>query len=122
MRDVASFFKALGDEARVQMLWLLLHYDELCVCDFMAALDIGQSKASRHLRTLYHAGLVSDRRAGTWTYYSLRPQTEGLAHAHLEALRSSLQERDDAEALLEATARYLEEKTAATCTSQEEQA
>ena len=122
MRDVASLFKALGDEARVQMVWLLLHHDELCVCDFMAALDVGQSKASRHLRTLYHAGLVSDRRAGTWTYYSLHPQAEGLARSQLEALRSSLHGRADAEALLRATARYLEEKTAAGCGSQEEQA
>jgi len=122
MRDVADFFKALGDEARVQMLWLLLHHDELCVCDFMAALDIGQSKASRHLRTLYHAGLVSDRRAGTWTYYSLRHPPDGLARAHLEALRSSLRGRDDAEALLRATAKYLEEKTAAGCESSEERA
>jgi DNA-binding transcriptional ArsR family regulator len=28
----------------------------------MAILDITQPKASRHLRTLYHGGLVADRR------------------------------------------------------------
>ena len=34
------------------MLWLLFNHWELCVCDLMAALDITQSKASRHLELL----------------------------------------------------------------------
>ncbi len=66
MKEAASFFKVLADEARVKMLWLLLNHKELCVCDFMEVLEITQSKASRHLRKLYSAGLVSDRRAGLW--------------------------------------------------------
>ncbi len=64
MKRAASFFKVLADEARLKMLWLLLNHRELCVYDFMAVLDITQSKASRHLRTLYNASLISDRRAG----------------------------------------------------------
>jgi DNA-binding transcriptional ArsR family regulator len=44
------------------MLWLLFNHEELCVCDIMEALGITQSKASRHLSTLRHAGLVTDRR------------------------------------------------------------
>ena len=55
MRDAAQFFKVLADEARLKMLWLLLNHRELCVCDFMAALEITQSKASRHLGTMRHA-------------------------------------------------------------------
>ena len=58
MRDAARFFKFLADEARLKIIWLLFHQDELCVCDIMAVLDVTQSKASRHLRTLHNAGLV----------------------------------------------------------------
>jgi ArsR family transcriptional regulator, arsenate/arsenite/antimonite-responsive transcriptional repressor len=45
--------------------------EELCVCDIMGALGITQSKASRHLRYLFNAGLVTDRREGLWMYYRI---------------------------------------------------
>ena len=66
MKKQARFFKALADETRLQILWLLVGAEELCVCDIMRALGITQSKASRHLRYLFNVGLVSDRRWGQW--------------------------------------------------------
>ena len=92
MRETATLFKALGDETRMHMIWLLLNHRELCVCDFMEVLDITQSKASRHLRNLFHAGLVDDRRGGLWVYYSLRSFKAGLARSVLRALRANLKE------------------------------
>ena len=100
MKETARFFKVLADEARLQMLWLLFNHQELCVCDIMAALDITQSKASRHLAALRNAGLATDRREGLWSYYSLRPVEDELAKAHLELLRASLAKRQDAKQLL----------------------
>jgi len=97
MKDIAQFFKVLADEARLQMLWLLLNHDELCVCDFMAALEITQSKASRHLSTLRHAGLVTDRKEGLWSFYALCPIEDPLAKKHLELLKATLAERTDAQ-------------------------
>ena len=49
MRHTAGLYKALGDETRLHMLWLLMNHRELCVCDLMEVLQITQSKASRHL-------------------------------------------------------------------------
>ncbi|MGA7741115.1 MAG: ArsC/Spx/MgsR family protein [Polyangia bacterium] len=40
MTSAARFFKVLADEARLKIVWLLFHHDELCVCDIMAALGI----------------------------------------------------------------------------------
>jgi ArsR family transcriptional regulator, arsenate/arsenite/antimonite-responsive transcriptional repressor len=71
MNDLVDTFKALSDETRLQMVALLLERDDLCVCDFVGALGLSQSKASRHLRYLYHAGLVEDRREGTWMHYRI---------------------------------------------------
>jgi len=71
MKKLSRFFKALADETRLQILWLLMAEDELCVCDIMRALGITQSKASRHLRYLFNVGLVSDRREGVWMNYRL---------------------------------------------------
>lgn len=68
---MARTFKALSDETRLRIMTLLLEREELCVCDFVEALGLTQSKASRHLRYLYHAGLVDDRREGLWMHYRI---------------------------------------------------
>ncbi|MEW6367475.1 MAG: metalloregulator ArsR/SmtB family transcription factor [Acidobacteriota bacterium] len=110
MKEAARFFKVLADEARLQMLWLLFNQKDLCVCDIMAALGITQSKASRHLSTLRHAGLVIDRKDGLWSHYALRPAADDLAKAHLRLLRAGLAHRAGAEALLSRLHEWLETK------------
>jgi len=107
MRETAAFFKALGDETRLKMLWLLFHHQELCVCDFMAVLGVTQSKASRHLRNLFHAGLVTDRREGIWSYYTLEPSRDDLIRTHMEALELSLATRQELSGLLEQLSEWL---------------
>ncbi len=71
MKKLAIIFKALSDETRVHMLALLLMNKELCVCDFMNLLEISQSKASRHLRYMLHAGLLDDKREAVWVHYRI---------------------------------------------------
>jgi ArsR family transcriptional regulator, arsenate/arsenite/antimonite-responsive transcriptional repressor len=79
--------KALSDEKRVRIL-AQLTAGERCVCDLTDALDAGQSLLSFHLKTLKDAGLVTDRRAGRWVYYSLN----GDALADLEDFLRSFRE------------------------------
>ncbi|MFH0900775.1 MAG: metalloregulator ArsR/SmtB family transcription factor [Pseudomonadota bacterium] len=110
MRDAAHFFKVLADEARLKMLWLLFNHRELCVCDFMAALEITQSKASRHLSTLRHADLVTDRKEGLWSYYALRPAEDAFVREHLDLLEAGLARRPDAALLLAKLRAWLEGK------------
>ena len=73
MDTLSDTFKALSDETRLQIMTLLLERDELCVCDFVGSLGLTQSKVSRHLRYLYNAGLVQDRREGLWMHYRISP-------------------------------------------------
>jgi ArsR family transcriptional regulator len=113
MRDTAEFLRALADETRLMMLWLLSNRAELCVCDLMAVLEITQSKASRHLATLRHAGLVTDRKDGLWSHYSLRPLECESKREHMEALRRGLARRPDAELLLRKLEACLAQKDAA---------
>jgi ArsR family transcriptional regulator, arsenate/arsenite/antimonite-responsive transcriptional repressor len=110
VRDAAQFFKVLADEARLKMFWLLFNHRELCVCDIVAALGITQSKASRHLSTLRHADLVTDRKEGLWSYYALCPVEYAFARAHLELLKASLAQRSDAAPLLAKLHEWLEAK------------
>ena len=111
MKEAARFFKALSDESRLKMVWLLLNHRELCVCDVMAVLEITQSKASRHLAALRHIGIATDRRDGLWAYYSLRPVEDELAKEHLKLLRKTLANRPDAKVLLERLESWLKEKS-----------
>jgi ArsR family transcriptional regulator len=111
MKEAARFFKALSDESRLKMLWLLLNHRELCVCDVMAVLEITQSKASRHLAALRHIGIATDRREGLWAYYSLRPAEDELARDHLRLLRRTLANRPDAKPLLEKLDTWLKAKS-----------
>lgn len=93
---MADFYKALSDEARLGILLMLHLHGELCVCEIMGALGITQSKASRHLATLRHAGLVSDRREGQWSHYRIR---QNLADFERAALMDAM----DAVAALDAS-------------------
>jgi DNA-binding transcriptional ArsR family regulator len=69
-RNIASFFKAISDPARVKMICALAN-GELCVCELMEAMGMQQSVVSHHLKILKYAGIVSDRRSGKWINYSL---------------------------------------------------
>jgi ArsR family transcriptional regulator, arsenate/arsenite/antimonite-responsive transcriptional repressor len=111
MKEASRFFKALSDESRLKMLWLLLNHRELCVCDVMAVLEITQSKASRHLAALRHIGIATDRREGLWAHYSLRPVEDELARGHLKLLRKTLANRPDAKPLLEKLDAWLKTKS-----------
>lgn len=118
MKHAARFFRVLADEARLDMLWLLFNHRELCVCDLVAALEITQSKASRHLGTLRYAGLVTDRREGLWTHYTVCEPEDPLAKAHLALLRTSLATRPRATVLLDKLHTWLAAKNrGATCTT-----
>jgi ArsR family transcriptional regulator len=110
MKEAARFFKVLADESRLKMLWLLFNLEELCVCDIMAVLEITQSKASRHLANLRNLGIVTDRRDGQWSYYSLCPVKDKLAEEHLKLLKTSLSKCPDARPLIVKLDAWLKEK------------
>lgn len=69
---VARLCHALSDPTRVEILSLLARGDR-CVCDLTDLLDAAQPRMSFHLKVLKDAGVIADRRAGRWVYYSLQP-------------------------------------------------
>ena len=83
----AELFHALSDETRLGIL-ALLRDGEQCVCDLQSALQAAQSRLSFHLRVLKDAGLVSDRKEGRWSYYTLEAEALGEAHDLVRVLAS----------------------------------
>ena len=71
---LAARFKALADPTRVAIVNRLAAADEVCVCDFVAALELAQPTVSHHLKVLRDAGLVESSRRGTWAFYRLVPE------------------------------------------------
>ena len=71
---LAARFRALSDPTRVAIVNRLAAADEVCVCDFVASLDLAQPTISHHLKVLREAGLVESSRRGTWAYYRLVPE------------------------------------------------
>lgn len=113
MDTLSDTFKALSDETRLQIMTLLLEREELCVCDFVGALGETQSKVSRHLRYLYHSGLVKDRREGLWMHYRISPDLKPEQATIVAALSEAVGEEQKRE-LHQALERWFAEKTS-TC-------
>ena len=67
---VAHTFKALGDENRIRIL-KLLRGGEKCACELVEAMEISQPTLSHHMKILVDAGLVSSRKEGKWTHYTI---------------------------------------------------
>ncbi len=67
-KKMSNIYKALGDERRQNIIYLLLE-KEMCVCEILTALECNQSTVSHHLRILENAGVVTSRREGKWVFY-----------------------------------------------------
>jgi DNA-binding transcriptional ArsR family regulator len=66
----ASWFRALGDATRVLILHTLATADgPLTVGEVVAAVDVGQSTVSHHLKLLAEVGFVQVERRGTAGLY-----------------------------------------------------
>ncbi len=76
-------FKALCDMNRLKILELL-QSGEKCACILLEELSISQSTLSHHMKILCDSGIVTYRREGKWTYYSI--STQG-SHYAVELLK-----------------------------------
>ena len=70
MREFIKVMKALSDPNRVKMI-KLLQRRVLCVCEIQEALGLAQSTASKHLKILEEAGLITYAKEGLWVNYRL---------------------------------------------------
>lgn len=70
MKQFVRVMKALSDANRVKIVKLLQHR-VMCVCEIGEALGLAQSTASKHLKILEEADLITYSRDGQWTNYRL---------------------------------------------------
>ncbi len=73
IKKSASFFKVVGDETRMKILYTISK-GELCVNDIAEAVSMTKSAVSHQLKLLKDENLVKARRDGKNIYYSLDDQ------------------------------------------------
>ncbi|MFB1100475.1 ArsR/SmtB family transcription factor [Terribacillus sp. JSM ZJ617] len=92
--SVAQMLKAIADENRAKITYILCQDDELCVCDIANVLGITVANASHHLRTLHKQGIVKYRKEGKLAFYSLDnnhiKQIMEIALAHQNEVKVSV--------------------------------
>lgn len=69
-----QIFRALSEESRVRILYLLYYEKELCISDMEHILDFTQTKTSRHLTYLKNASLVNSRKKDKWVFYFIKDE------------------------------------------------
>lgn len=82
--QVAEFFKAAGNPARLRVLYYLLE-GEACVSELSEQLGTSMSSLSQHLKTLRMQKIVGARREGKHMYYFL------VDHHVMEIVRMALE-------------------------------
>jgi ArsR family transcriptional regulator len=75
---LTAALKLLSDPVRLRLCGLLAQ-GELAVQELVAVTGLQQSRISNHLALLKRAGLVRDRREGTWSFHSLVEPGDGAA-------------------------------------------
>jgi len=70
LENTLDLLHLLGDETRVRLL-ALVEREELTVAELTSILELSQSRVSTHLGHLKQAGLVSDRKAGVASFYTM---------------------------------------------------
>ena len=95
MRAFIKVMKALSDPGRVKIIKMLQH-KVMCVCEIQQALGLAQSTASKHLKILEEAGLITYSKDGLWVNYRL---ADGARNPYVASLLGNLRHwlEEDAE-------------------------
>ena len=92
IEDFLKISGAVNDESRIKILAFLLCHshkqDMFCVCDLQEALEMNQSRLSRHLKILKDAGFLELQRKGVWAYYGINKDLDSLQKHLLEHIMS----------------------------------
>src|SRR5215472_13931339 len=85
-RELKTILKALGDMARLTIVYHLVHEKEITVTALTELLGISQPLVSWHLRKLRRSEVIQTRRVGRQVYCSLNTNRIHLCIEHLKHL------------------------------------
>lgn len=74
----AQVFKALSDESRIRILYLVFKKKEMCISDLEHILDFTQTKTSRHITYLKNSGILNIRKQDQWVFYFIKDELRDI--------------------------------------------
>ena len=83
--QISSLCKALGEPNRLKIVQMLSDREQ-CACVMLEKFNITQPTLSHHMKILCDCGLVSVRKDGKWSYYSLNRRTLEVFTDFIESL------------------------------------
>jgi len=69
-----NIFKALSEEPRLRIMFLIYTNGKMCISDIEHILDFTQSKTSRHISYLKNCGLLNIEKKDQWVYYYIKEE------------------------------------------------
>ncbi len=75
LKRVARLMKTVGHPSRLKIIELLIERKTLPVREIYEAVDISQSNASQHLKSLEDVGVLTSNREGKNIYYEIKNKT-----------------------------------------------
>ena len=91
LSQVSLICKALSDPNRLRIVQLLT-YGEQCGCELLEQMQITQPTLSHHMKTLEDCSLVSSRKKGKWSHYSLNGNQWAAFGDYVESIRAASKE------------------------------
>ena len=92
--QVSLICKALSDPNRLRIVQLLTD-GEQCGCELLEQMQITQPTLSHHMKALEGCGLVSSRRKGKWSHYSLNSGQWAAFRDYIESIRCASEEKTE---------------------------
>ncbi len=71
MKELTKLFKALANERRLKILYLLAKKGKGTVSSISQSLGLSIRSISKHLLKLEDTGLIARKQTSKWVYYSL---------------------------------------------------
>ena len=87
MEQLEKQLKALADKNRLTLLACMKN-GEVCVCDFVEKLGISQPAVSQQLKKLKDAGIILERKSGTWKHYRINDELSPVVQAVLNEIEA----------------------------------
>lgn len=85
IEQMAQQLKAVSDPNRLKLL-ACLKKGEVCVCDFVDVLQISQPAVSQQVKKLKDAGIILERKKGTWKHFRLNEAQQPYIQAIIDQL------------------------------------
>lgn len=93
----AQIMKALGDEARIRVVNLLVNRGPMTISDLEHILDFTQTKTSRHISYLKNSGMLSFQKLDQWVIYSIKDEVYEVINQFIEFVEKDTQLKNDAD-------------------------